>query len=72
MYVALPSLVARPLSNQPDGQCGGRCTLLVVEQNLTLEDAIELHAFAPIEALPAMRVTNGIPLSIHCLLPLPP
>jgi hypothetical protein len=27
----------------------------------TLEDAIEFHAFAPLEAL-AMRVTNGIPL----------
>jgi hypothetical protein len=37
-------------------------------QKFTLEDAIELHAFAPLEAF-CRRVTNGIPLGCPLLLP---
>jgi hypothetical protein len=38
-------------------------------RNLHSGSAVQLHAFAPLEALPSMRVTNGIPLG--CLLILP-
>jgi hypothetical protein len=48
-------------------------TVRVFRQKFTLEDAIEFHAFAPLEALPC--VTNDIPLgcspfltSSHCKL----
>jgi hypothetical protein len=37
------------------------CTVRVFRQGFTLEDAIEVHAFAPLEA--NRRVTNDIPLS---------
>jgi hypothetical protein len=36
------------------------CTVRVFGQKFTLEDAIEFHAFAPLEA--SRRVTNDIPL----------
>jgi hypothetical protein len=42
-------------------------TVRVFQQKFTFEDAIELHAFAPLEA--NMRVTNGILLGIPLLLP---
>ena len=42
-------------------------TVRVFRQKFTLEDAIEFHAFAPLEA--SMRVTNGIPLGCSFLLP---
>ena len=35
----------------------------------TLEDAIEFHAFAPLEALASVCVTSGIPLRSQLLLP---
>jgi hypothetical protein len=31
-----------------------RCTVRVFQQKFTLEDAIEFHAFAPLEALPCV------------------
>jgi hypothetical protein len=43
--------------------------LTVFRRNLALEDAIEFHAFAPLEALTCMRVANAIPLGWSLLLP---
>jgi hypothetical protein len=45
----------------------GWSAVRVFGQNFPLEDAIEFHAFAPLEA--SMRVTNGIPLGCSLLLP---
>jgi hypothetical protein len=42
-------------------------TVLFFRQKFTLEDAIEFHAFAPLEA--SRRVTNGIPLGCSLFLP---
>jgi hypothetical protein len=42
--------------------CGAR-----LRQKFALEDAIEFHAFAPLEA--SRRVTDGIPLGSSLLLP---
>jgi hypothetical protein len=38
----------------PAWQCKGVGTVRVFRQNFTLEDAIEFHAFAPLEALPCV------------------
>jgi hypothetical protein len=59
-----------PLANSEAAQCGGLLetrTVRVFGQELTLEDAIEFHAFAPLEA--NMRVANGIRLGWPLLLP---
>jgi hypothetical protein len=45
-------------------------TVLVFRQKFTLEDAIEFHAFAPLEA--SKRVTNSIHLGRSLLSPLLP
>jgi hypothetical protein len=42
-----------------------QCTVRVFRQKFALEDAIEFHAFAPLEALPS----NAIPLGRSLLLP---
>jgi hypothetical protein len=42
-------------------------TVRVFRLKFTLEDAIEFHAFAPLEA--SRRVTNGIPLGCPPFLP---
>jgi hypothetical protein len=42
-------------------------TVRVFRQKVTLEDAIEFHAVAPVET--SMRVTNVIPLGCPSLLP---
>jgi hypothetical protein len=39
----------------------------VFQQKSTLEDAIEFHAFAPLQA--SLRVTNAIPLGCPLFLP---
>jgi hypothetical protein len=44
-------------------------TVHVFRQKFTLEDAIEFHAFAPLEALASVCVTSGIPLGSQLLLP---
>jgi hypothetical protein len=47
---------------------GGNCSRCVYfRQKFTLEDAIEFHAFAPLEA--SRRVTNAIPLGCPLFLP---
>jgi arylsulfatase A-like enzyme len=43
----------------------------VFRQEFALEDAIEIHAFALLEALPCMRPIPFLS-DVHCLLPLPP
>jgi hypothetical protein len=50
-------------------KAGGKdkCTVRIFRQKSTLEDAIEFHALAPLEA--SMRVTNDIPLGCSLLLP---
>jgi hypothetical protein len=46
-------------------------TVRVFRQKFALEDAIEFHAFAPLEALPCVRPMAFLS-SVHYLLPLPP